>query len=155
MIDGRAVASCSASYPDIHFMIDGYWLQVQPEDYLRELNANDGACELKIKPIDAPFNVMGMPAFIGYYVTHSWGADQAAYMAWSPHPDSTKVPLQPGAVPTQEFRITYASEDVENGRFWAITIASIFCLLALVAWYYVIQFLRDSEDGPITSDAQA
>lgn len=39
---GTAVAGCSGFYPDIYFMIDGYWLQVQPEDYIKE--TNEGNC---------------------------------------------------------------------------------------------------------------
>lgn len=51
-------------------MIDGYWLQVKVEDYILELDGT--ICQLKIRPLNAPFNVFGMPAYIGYYVTHNW-----------------------------------------------------------------------------------
>ena len=84
-------------------MIDGYWLQVRPEDYIKE--TSEGNCQLKIRPIDAPFNIMGMPAYIGYYVTHKWG--NQAYMTWAPHSESKNQPLLPAQMPTKELQITY------------------------------------------------
>ena len=64
--DGISRAACATNYPDLYFMHNGYWMQVRPDDYIREESAN--ICALKIKPIDAPFNVMGIPAYIGYYI---------------------------------------------------------------------------------------
>ena len=70
--DGRVYSSCAVSYPNIYFMINGFWLQIQPEDYVVKLT--DILCTFKIRPFDAPFNILGMPAFMGYYVTHGWGS---------------------------------------------------------------------------------
>ena len=70
--DGRVFSSCAAAYPNIYFMINGFWIQVQPEDYVVRLS--DTLCTFKIRPFDAPFNILGMPAFMGYYVTHGWGS---------------------------------------------------------------------------------
>ena len=32
--DGAAFATCDANYPNLYFMIEGFWLQIPPEDYL-------------------------------------------------------------------------------------------------------------------------
>lgn len=52
-------------------MLNNYWLQVKPDDYLKAEELTD-ICSLKIKGINAPFNIMGMPAYIGYYIEHNW-----------------------------------------------------------------------------------
>ena len=52
---------------------------------------------MKIKSIDAGFNIFGMPIYIGYYVTHAW---EKSYMSFAPHGDSIKGPIKAGKVPT-------------------------------------------------------
>ena len=47
-------------------------------------------CTLKIRGINAPFNIMGLPAFEGYYVTHAMGADGDS-MSFVPHKDSDRA----------------------------------------------------------------
>ena len=70
IVNGKVKAACATSYPDLYFQLNGYWLQVKPADYIREEDSN--VCSLKIMPINAPFNIMGMPAYIGYYIQHNW-----------------------------------------------------------------------------------
>ena len=96
---GATYARCNANYPNLYFMLDGHWLQIPPADYLLDVSEKeDGSrCRIRVRPIDAPFNIMGMPAFLGFYVTHNW---ERGYMAFSPHPDSDRVPLQSGPIPT-------------------------------------------------------
>lgn len=86
--DGVAKAVCDTNYPDLYFMLNGYWMQVKAADYIREESSK--VCSLKIKGIDAPFNIMGMPAYIGYYIQHNW--DQGS-MTISPHSDSINASL--------------------------------------------------------------
>jgi len=43
-------------------------------------------------PIDAPFNIFGMPFFLGYYVTHSWGSN--SFIEIGPHSDSNKPEVE-------------------------------------------------------------
>ena len=69
---GTASSACEANFPDLYFLLDKYWMQVRPVDYLREDGSSSNICELKIKPIEAGFNILGMPAHIGYYISHYW-----------------------------------------------------------------------------------
>ena len=75
-------------------------------------------------------------------------------MSWSPHPDSTKVPLKQGRVPTQELSITYSSQNVKNGERWAFGIAFTFALFCLALFIYYIRYLR-SQGDQISTDLQA
>lgn len=86
---GATYGSCTANYPNLYFMLDGHWLQIPPIDYLVDISeAQDGVrCRIRIRPIDAPFNIMGMPAYLGFYVTHNW---EEGYMAFAPHEDSDR-----------------------------------------------------------------
>ena len=90
--DGILYASCDAKWPNIYFMIDNYWLQLEPSDYVIDDSlALDGSslCRLKLRSVNLPFNILGMPIFMGYYVTHSWEPG-ASYMSFAPHIDSEK-----------------------------------------------------------------
>ena len=69
--------------PDIYFMLNGHWMQVTRYNYINFIGNDE--CSLKIRPIEAGFNVMGMPAFIGYYIQHNW---ESGYMSFAPHADS-------------------------------------------------------------------
>ena len=73
--NGTTYASCIATgYPNVYFMLDSHWMQIAPAEYLVDTSAaQDGKeCRLKFRPIDAPFNVMGMPAYLNFYVIHNW-----------------------------------------------------------------------------------
>lgn len=79
-------------------MFGQHWIQIAASDYVVDLSiAQDGTalCKIRIKQVDLPFNIMGMPAFLGYYVTHSWEMGQAS-MTFAPHQDSLKPKLEKG-----------------------------------------------------------
>ena len=86
-------------------------------------------CTIKIRPIDAPFNILGMPAFIDYYVTHDW---EANHMSFVPHSDSNKPSLEAASetLTKQELLLTYSSKNVENGEQKVVLIALAFCIFA-------------------------
>lgn len=107
-------------------------------------------CSLKIKPIDAGFNIFGMPAFIGYYVSHDWTTGN---MSWAPHTDSVKEPMQSGAPPKQELRVKYQSENTPNGDVWALTISLLIALGALSFFLYVSYYKYDTGEFATTTDA--
>ena len=149
--DGVSRAACATNYPDLWFMHNGYWMQVKPKDYIREESAS--VCSLKIKPIDAPFNIMGMPAYIGYYIQHNWG--ESSYMTFAPHTDSTNAVLEEStAFPTKELRIKYESENTPNGDVWAFAIAFFIALCSVGFWGYVVYVLW-AEGATYSSDAEA
>ena len=76
--NGRVSSKCS-SFKNIYFLMGTQWLMVPPEDYYFKVGSK---CEFRFKGIDAPFNILGMPVFRDYYVTHNYGGDEAT-MAFS------------------------------------------------------------------------
>lgn len=149
--DGISKAACATNYPDIWFMQNGYWMQVKPKDYIREESAN--ICSLKIKPIDAPFNIMGMPAYIGYYIQHEW---EKGYMTIAPHGDSSNsVLVESTSFPTKELNIKYQSTNTPNGDVWAFAISFFIALCAVGVYGYGIYYTWSLDDGTFNSDAEA
>ena len=53
-----------------------------------------------------------MPAYFGYYITHSWTADGKATMSIAPNNDSDKPKLDLGQIPAEELAVTLLQEDV-------------------------------------------
>lgn len=82
---------------------------------------------------------MGMPGYIGYYVTHDWGKDTAE-LRISPHLDSKNKPLERMKfdLAAQQFRIKYEKENIPNGDFWALVISIFFALAASGFWAYYV-----------------
>ena len=87
---------CSANFPALYFSIEGNFLEIPADDYIDDISVaqNKTLCNLKIKSINAPFNIMGLPAFEGYYVTHKMG-DDGDSMTFVPHKDSSRSELKP------------------------------------------------------------
>jgi len=72
-------------------MVGGHWLQIAAEDLRGEVQtSNSTGCFLKIKSIDAAFNILGSQAYIGYYIEHNFGDNT---LTITPHPDSLKPSL--------------------------------------------------------------
>ena len=65
--EGTVKFSCKAKMPDLYFMIQGYWMKVPARDLIK---TGGSLCSLRIRPIDAPFNIMGLPAYKDYYINH-------------------------------------------------------------------------------------
>ena len=86
---GVTFAQCDANYPNLYFMVEGFWIQIPREEYLTVLD-DDLTCRLQIQQIDTPFNILGMPFFMDYYISHD---NDLGSMAFAPQKDSTKAPL--------------------------------------------------------------
>ena len=88
---------------------------------------------------------MGMPAYIGYYVTHDWGKDSAE-LRIAPHTDSQNRPLERMTfdLAAQQLKIKYAKENIPNGDFWALVISIFLALAASGYWAYAI-YTADSQ----------
>ena len=71
---------------------------MRPEDYVK---LQGETCSLRIKSIDAGFNVLGMPAYIGYYIQHNWAENK---MYFAPHSDSKNEALKKATIPKQELK---------------------------------------------------
>ena len=129
-------------------MINGFWIQIQPEDYVVKLS--DSLCTYKIRPFDAPFNILGLPAFMGYYVTHGWGSVSSverrmpidsidnirSKLTFAPLIDSTKPRIEyDELVPARELKLVYAYEFPMKTYMFS---AAIFLLIlsALGFWIF-------------------
>ena len=55
---------------------------------------------------------MGMPIYLGYYVTHNW---EKSYMTFAPHADSNKPLLEAGSLPKAQLDVKYESINTKNG----------------------------------------
>lgn len=140
--EGTAYSTCNADFPNVYFMVNGHWLQIPSVDYLVEEGSE---CRLRIRPIDAGFNILGMPAYIGYYVTHTWATETTqASISIAPHTDSLKPALESGKVPKQALLVTYESENTENGETWAFGIALFCALLAATFWVAITWNIYDN-----------
>lgn len=103
--NGTVLATCQRSYPNIYFLLQGLLVQIPAEDYMvDDSEAQDGqVCRFKFRPIDAPFNILGMPAFLGYYVTFDWEQNFVSFVA---HSDSLKPNPSFTTMPTKYFATT-------------------------------------------------
>lgn len=87
-------------------------------------------CALKIKSINAPFNIMGVPAFEGYYVTHALDPVRDT-MTFVPHKDSDKSELRTNLADPEtakKFSVKMESENTENAGLIAFLIALVLAL---------------------------
>ena len=74
---------------------------------------------------------MGMPAYLGFYVTHNWSE---GYMEFAPHPDSYRTPLRQGSVPTKELSLKYKSTNTKDGNYWSFGIAVLIAVGFALVW---------------------
>ena len=108
--------------PDFYFLLNDHWMQVRIEDLLQDEGGN--ICSLKIRSIEAGFNIMGMPAYIGYYIQHNW---ESGYMTFAPHSDSLNESLKAEQFrPEKKLDIKYSSKNTPNGEAWAFWLTVIF-----------------------------
>ena len=68
--DGLVFTPCDATYPNIYFMLNQYWIEVNPKDYLFPVTEDLTMCVFFIMPVDLPMNILGMPLFVDYYTIH-------------------------------------------------------------------------------------
>ena len=137
--------TCTSDLPDMYYMIGqssekSYWLQIDVQDLYGETydyytSDNGSTCYLKVYPISLGFNILGLPAYMGYYVEHGYGLLDHS-MAFSPLPDSLKPPLELAKQPERELPLVYYSTNLENGEIWALAISSFLTLvlLGLLGW---------------------
>ena len=90
----RVVAECGADYPNLFFMFEQMWLEVQAKDYVvRE--QDDDWCYFLILPTDLPFNMLGVPIFNDYYSVFQ---QVHGKISFGPLQDSTKRRVKEGVL---------------------------------------------------------
>ena len=121
-------------------MIEGYWLEISGDSLQTEQGYYPWTCSLKVKPVDAAFNILGAQAYDGYYVEHDFANNT---MTFTPHSASVKRSLMKANQPSALLQVgSYAPF---NGKVWAISIAAIFAIVCFAGAVFVA-FL--SEDNP-------
>ena len=90
-----------------------------------------------------------MPIYLGYYVTHRWGASKnstentygESFMRFSPHSTSGKDPIKSvngPRFPKKTFKIAMETENVENGELIALILAISIAVAFFVFVSYVV-----------------
>ena len=95
--NGTVVADCKAQYPSVYFDFDGYMLQVKPQDYKFDTFFNNTVneyCQFRFRPIDAPFNVIGMPIMFNYYIQYDFSEDAESPVMIHPDSSDRKPPIE-------------------------------------------------------------
>ena len=118
-----------------------------PNDYVKyDKTANN--CNILFKGIDAPFNIVGLPVFIDYYVTHNLMSNgtKASMTFTSNGRDVKKAPMiDSEAAFEKTLSVQLASEDDPDAMFTAglIAIGVTILIITLVTWYAISQFTED------------
>ena len=79
--DGEVFTRCDAEFPELQFIFNGYDLPLLTEDYVQDISS-DGSetnCRLRIVSLNAPFNIVGTPLLMDYYVGFINGFDEELY----------------------------------------------------------------------------
>jgi len=134
--DGYLMSQCTDNWPSIFFNMEGKYLEVAAKDYVKDVSAaqDKSLCKVFIRPLDAPFNIMGLPIYMDYYVTH--GNDT---MSFTPY-FNAKAAIETGKRADKTLAAALETEDTANGDAWAFGIAFFLTLclcgvLGIVIWY--------------------
>jgi hypothetical protein len=145
-VNGTVYYTCQATeLAPLDYGVGGYWLQMDGADLSGEVEfANYTGCFLKIKGIDAPFNVLPSQAYTGYYIEHNYAEGTITV---TPHGDSRKPSLAAavGAAATLEIRMF--SEDIENGDLYALGLAVFGTVFAAIVGGYYLYTEWDTQSG--------
>lgn len=109
----------------MYFFIQGYWIQINPEDYLVDISENgDGSiCHILMMSNEFDFYLFGLPIFQGYYTIHDMVTHSVGYI---PLESSMKEPLLQSEPP-----MTVLDPETEEPH-WLLTLLFIMVLLAVI-----------------------
>ena len=122
--DGIVLTTCDAQWTSLFFMVNEYWVEIKPAEYLFDVSESGdrSICHIAMLGNNYNFFLMGLPFFQGYYTIHDMTVPQIGYI---PTDKSLKTPLKLGTVPTQ-----FLEPIVRN--WWLETGPLIFALLVLL-----------------------
>lgn len=137
--NGQLFAKCTSNFPNLYFLVNGYWLVVPPEHYKLETSTNN-LCRLRFAGLDAGFNIFGLPIYLDYYVSHYWG-ESGDIMAFTPIIDTDKPSIKKGETPDAEnaFSLkmeTEAGKDLSNDGIYIGLGAAVVCLAIFGYFFY-------------------
>jgi hypothetical protein len=89
-------------------MIEGYWLEFHPEDYIIVVE-NEGVmgCLLGFGASNAPYWLLGDVFLRGYYSVHDMDNDRIGF---APHATSIKKKITEGTNPEKLYKQTFRNE---------------------------------------------
>ena len=87
------------NYPNIFFMFENNWLEVNAKDYVFPVDSDESLCTFSIKPIDLPMNILGMPLLVDYYSIHN---PDTGVIRFAPHTASAKSSITSASIPPYE-----------------------------------------------------
>ena len=137
LADGYVVTKCYEDFPPVHFLFGDYWITVDPKHYVVDISEkqNGSMCVLLFGQGDHPFLVMGLPAYMDYYVIHS---ERDETIGFAPHNYSKKPAPEEGEQPGRVFMSTTPPDKPISIWTWIVTI-----ILALaVPAFFVTAILR-------------
>lgn len=88
------------SFKPIHVMVNGYWIEIDPYDYIWDVNFDGSVCILMVVKHPYNFWIMGQPLYQGYYTHHDMERSTIGFSALF---DGFKQAPQKGKVPTTMF----------------------------------------------------
>lgn len=129
--DGLVFTPCDAVYPNIYFMYNQKWIEVNPKDYLFPVTEDYSMCIFFIMPVNLPMNILGMPLFVDYYTIHD---PVTGTVGWAPHTSSLKSSLVSGPIPPKDQFIAVGEATTGDDSSsllisWGITALAIYLFL--------------------------
>ena len=72
--NATTTANCkeTSKWQSIYFLLGDQWIEMRADDYVI-YDERLRLCQFKFIGIDAPFNIIGLPLYIDYYVSHFMG----------------------------------------------------------------------------------
>ena len=106
-INGMYQISCAnkGEFESVYIMIEGYWLEFHPEDYVLEITQEGvTGCLLGFGASDAPYWLLGDVFLRGYYSVHDQANDRIGF---APHATSNKKIITEGTNPEKTYKKTF------------------------------------------------
>ena len=119
--------------------MDGKWLEVDTNDYVIDVSRlSDGSiCLVQVKRTSAPFNIFGMPLFVGYTSVFD---DGASAVSFEPSSGSRKQEVEEDKKkPALSLQMITEVEQFADAQRWARVVSRISVILFLgvsvAIWY--------------------
>lgn len=111
-------------------MIEGYWLEFHPDDYVIEVtNGNVTGCVLGFTASEMPYFLLGDVFLRGYYSVHDHTNDRIGF---APHATSKKKIIQEGVNPSNTYNGTHFREAWDYKLMSWMSIGTGWAILPLV-----------------------
>lgn len=144
--EGKVYFDCATDIPDLYYDFNGVFIQINSADYKIDLNDGFNTCSLLVEGIDAPFNILGVPAFLEYYITHNFGENTLTFRNIGDQ--SVKRDLTYSNNFDKELSVVYRTQNVDNGEQIATISALFIAVMAIcISWYWAyVEFVYVTDE---------